>query len=151
MNKSNKKSNKKYAPKFNHMIKVYKFTNIAAATLETYPYRAIFCKSGGVFYKRLNYMEDGKTKVLINLYTIPIAEFEATITKLKSLTNNVLVYEKEIQLDLDDNVPINTPDDTYSVNFDDAISVTSNIAKYEQFGRDFDGENLNNQYDRLII
>jgi hypothetical protein len=155
-----KKNYKKSFPKFSHMIRFYKFTNIAVATTETYPYRAIFVKNGGDFYKKISYKdENGNTKMLTNVFTIDLDKFESIVSKLKSLTSNVLVFEvKHTSLNVN-NIMDSTihEDDTRSLKTcdfynDDNFSITSNIAKYERFDMDDVPTNIQNiNSEKLII
>jgi len=79
----------KKKPKFNHLINVFIYNNIALFKGDTYPYRGTFKRCGGDFNKK-HYG-----------YLVPLDRLSECKLQISNFVESLLIYKKDINLEID--------------------------------------------------
>jgi hypothetical protein len=74
--------------KFNHLINVFVYNNIALFKGDTYPYRGTFKRCGGDFNKKFYG------------YLVPLDRFAECKMQISNFVESLLVYKKDQNLDI---------------------------------------------------
>jgi hypothetical protein len=100
---------KKKITKYNHIINIFIYTNIALIKGDTYPYRGIFRRNGGNFSKQ-HYG-----------YLVPLSSLNDVKYQVGKFVESMLVYHRYEQLDIpvaqnmvidDDNKDYESPEES---------------------------------------